>query len=91
MHTKTWNIGEYAKGGVITVEINENNVAIIGKIWDTSKGWNKNSDQSNAKEFIRREQNIMTYNGEWILNSFLCDLTTSYYADIIMTWIKSKL
>lgn len=51
--TKTWKIGEYAKGGVITVEIQGNIISIIGKEWDFSKGTKKGSDQSNAKEFTR--------------------------------------
>ena len=51
--TKTWKIGEYCQGGVITVEITGKVIAIIGKDWDTSTGYRKSSNQSNAKEFTR--------------------------------------
>jgi len=89
--TKTFKIGEYAKGGVITVEINGNGVTIIGKDWDTSTGYTKKSNQSNAKEFTRLGVLANQREAEWQLNEFLCDLTTVYYADEIMEWIKSKI
>lgn len=90
MATKTWKIGEYAKGGVITVEITDDVVAIIGKDWDTSKGYTKKSDQSKAKEFTRIEVKPTEYNSHGQLDNFLADLTTVYYADIIMGWIESQ-
>jgi hypothetical protein len=88
--TKTWKIGEYAKGGVITVEITGKVVSIIGKEWDTSTGYKKSSNQSKAKEFTRGTVLANERNAEWKLSEFLCDLTTSYYADEIIKWIKSK-
>jgi hypothetical protein len=36
--SKTFKIGEYAKGGVITAEVQGKVVTIIGKEWDTSQG-----------------------------------------------------
>lgn len=92
MATKTFKIGEYAKGGVITVETTPNHVTVIGKDWDMSKGTKKSSDQSNAKEFCRKQVSIAhsTDNSERELSDYLCDLTTSYYADQIMDWIKTK-
>ena len=93
--TKTWKIGEYAKGGVISVEIdstfrNGNVVTIIGKEWDFSKGSNKGSDQSNAKEWTRLEVSTNDNDADRKLTNFLLDLTTSYYTDQIMEWCVSK-
>jgi len=89
--TKTFKIGEYAKGGVITVEINGNGVTIIGKYWDSSTGFSKKSNQSNAKEFTRFGLLANEREVEWQLKVFLSNLTTVYYADKIMEWIKSKI
>jgi len=92
MATKTFKIGEYAKGGVITIEIHGKVIQVIGKDWDTSKGWSKGSDQSNAKPFVGGTATAMTTDRdvERKLDNFLCDLTTSYYAGQIMDWIKTK-
>lgn len=92
MATKTWKIGEYCKGGIITVETKGNKVAIIGKDWDFSQGSRRSSNQKNAKEWIRCEFDAKETAGayrEALL--FLQDLTTSYYADQIMEWITSKI
>jgi major membrane immunogen (membrane-anchored lipoprotein) len=89
--SKTFKIGEYAKGGVITVEIKGKIVTVIGKDWDMSKGTMKSSDQSNAKEFTRIAcDHTLNHSYREVLD-FLCDLTTSYYADQIMKWIESKI
>ena len=88
---KTWKIGEYAKGGVITVEIeNGEKVNIIGKEWDFSQGTRRSASQKNAKEFTRTSVNVTVSNADRQLSRFLLDLTTSYYTDEIMKWIKSK-
>lgn len=88
--TKTWKLGEVCQGGIISVEINGNVINIIGKEWDTSAGYNKSSDQSNAKEFTRKT--IVTIDSEAYNKCFmfLSDLTTSYYADEIIKWIETK-
>ena len=94
---KTWKIGEYAKGGVISVEIEStfrygNVITIIGKEWDTSQGYKKNSNQSNAKEFIRTTINSSyDSDAQSKMFFFLTDLTTAYYADNVIQWIKSKI
>jgi hypothetical protein len=88
--TKTFKIGEYAKGGVITAEVNGKVITVIGKEWDTSTGYKKSSNQSNAKEFTRGTVLANEQDAEWKLSNFLCDLTTSYYADEVVKWIKSK-
>jgi hypothetical protein len=88
---KTWKIGEYAKGGVITVEIIGNEINIIGKEWDSSQGYSKGSNQSNAKEFTRRTILSNDYEAKNKMFFFLTDLTTAYYADNVIQWIKSKI
>ena len=90
MATKTWKLGEVCQGGIITVETKGNNVTIIGKEWDFSKGSNRGSDQSKAKEFCRLEDNVEIYDADRRLVEFLQDLSTSYWADEIMKWIESK-
>lgn len=90
MTTKTWKIGEYAKGGVITVEIHGKVIIVIGKDWDTKAGYNKGSNQSNAKEFTRGTVTADDGNAYRKLDDFLNDLTTSYYADKIIEWIRTK-
>ena len=87
---KTFKIGEYCKGGIITVEITGKIITVIGKEWDYSKGSRKSSDQSNAKEFTRGTVESTDREAERKLNNFLCDLTTSYYAGQIIDWIKTK-
>jgi hypothetical protein len=87
---KTFKIGEYCKGGVITVEASKRTVTIIAKDWDMSQGTRRSSNQSNAKEFDRIEVFTSSNYAERELNNFLHDLTTSYYAGQVMDWIKSK-
>lgn len=88
--TKTFKIGEYAKGGVITVEIVGKLITVIGKDWDFSAGSKKSSDQSNAKEFTRGTITADEYDARWKINRFLSDLTTSFHTDNILKWIESK-
>jgi hypothetical protein len=92
MATKTWKLGEVARGGVITVETTPNTVTVIGKDWDMSQGTGRGSNQSKAKEFSRKQFDIShsPSRAEFDMETELCDLTTSYYADQIMKWIKSK-
>lgn len=88
--TKTWKLGEVAQGGVITVEVKNKEITVIGKEWDFSTGSRKSSDQSNAKEFTRKTFNADSSNVQRELADFLCDLTTSYWADEITKWIETK-
>ena len=93
MTTKTFKIGECAKGGIITVNVKGwtgNIVQVIGKEWDFSTGSRRSSDQTNAKEFTRLEVVATDNRAKREVLEFLQDLTTSYYADQIMKWIESK-
>jgi len=88
--SKTFKIGEYAKGGIIQVKIQDKVITVIGKEWDYSTGSNKGSDQSNAKEFTRGTVLATENNAYRKLYEFIVDLTTSYYTDEIIKWIQSK-
>jgi hypothetical protein len=88
--TKTWKLGERCQGGVITVEIIGKVIAIIGKEWDTSAGFKKSSNQSNAKEFTRGTIDSTDREAEHKCFMFLTDLTSAYYADEVIKWIKTK-
>jgi len=88
MAKKTWKIGEYCKGGIITVEIKNDTVHVIAKDWDTSAGWSKGSNQSNAKEFDRHSVHVDNVKNDYNLVVFLNDLTTHYYAEQVLDWIK---
>jgi hypothetical protein len=90
MATKTFKIGEYCKGGIITVETTAKKVTVIGKVWDYSKGSTKGSDQSKAKEFTRLEVMTDEPDARSKVDWFLFDLTTSYYAGEVLDWIESK-
>jgi len=90
MASKTFKIGESCKGGVITAIATKTKITIIGKEWDFSKGSNKGSDQSGAKEWIRLEVSTNDRDADRKLTIFLNDLSTSYYTDEIMKWCESK-
>jgi hypothetical protein len=90
MPTKTFKIGEYARGGVITAIATKDKITIIGKEWDFSTGSRRSSNQSNAKEFTRLEVNLTDTDANHKLENFLNDLTTYYYTRIIMQWIQSN-
>ena len=90
MKTKTFKIGEVCQGGIITVEIRGKIISIIGKEWDFSKGTRKSSDQSGAQEFTRGTVMTTEPNAERKIEAFVEELSTSYWADQILKWIKSK-
>ncbi len=98
MAKKTWKIGEYCKGGIISVDVKESEVMLYLKDWDFSKGSNAKSDQSNAKVLdeisVSRIKGIGWDNSNAICNKMeetLNDWTTSYYADKIVKWIREKI
>lgn len=90
MATKTWKLGEVCRGGVITVETTKTQVKVIAKEWDSSKGFSKNSNQSQAKEWNRLEVNIAEKDSRSKIEWFLFDLTTAYWGDEILKWIETK-
>jgi hypothetical protein len=90
MAKKTWKLGEWAKGGVITSEVKAGNILIIGKDWDRSQGDKRGSSQANAKEFTRMQVPVADINAGslWI---FLNDLTSVGYTDQIMAWVENQI
>ena len=88
--TKTFKIGEYCKGGIITAEVNGKVITIIGKEWDMSKGTKRSSDQSGAKEFTRYSVSATDRESYWKLYNFISDLTTHYYTEQVIDWVKTK-
>lgn len=98
MASKTFKIGESCVGGIITVDITKNKVTVINKDWDMSQGTRRSSNQSNAKELSRIEvvvpQGVDVFNNDKqfnAINDYLHELTTAYYADQVMKFIKTKI
>jgi hypothetical protein len=91
MATKTFKIGEYCTGGIITVTTTGKIIKIENKEWDFSTGSRRSSDQSNAKVLstgtIDNNPHDQVYRKVY---EYLVALTTSYYADEIIKWIESK-
>jgi hypothetical protein len=88
--TKTWKLGEICQGGVVTVEIRGQQIDIIGKEWDYSKGSNKGSDQSKAEEFTRLTIEANGFNAQRTVLEFLQNLMHSWAADEIEKWIGTQ-
>jgi hypothetical protein len=93
MATKTFKLGEWSKGGIITVEVNKKkeNAVVIAKDWDTSAGYNKGSNQSNAKEWDRKYFDLNSRAVYHDLYEYLIDLTTHYYSETIIEWVEKTL
>lgn len=91
-YTKTWKIGEYCKGGVITTETKGTKIAIIGKDWDFSTGSRRSSNQKNAKEWCRLELDTSDKYKDNLreVQNFVNDITSSYYTEQIIKWFEAK-
>jgi len=90
MAQKTFKIGESCRGGILTAIATKDKVTIIGKEWDYSKGSNKGSNQTNAKEWTRIEVKTSDSNAKRELDNWLFDMTTSYYTDMVLKWVESQ-
>ena len=76
--TKSFKIGEYAVGGIIRVEI-KGKVILIKAL------------DYNTKEVVKQGTTTTEQQGvESQITEFLEDLTSYYYAEKIMDWIKNK-
>lgn len=75
MATKTFKIGEYAKGGIIKAEILKNGKARI----------------SCLDYFDKTLLDEWEGTGYHALREALEDWTSIYYADQVLEWIKSKI
>lgn len=71
---KTFKIGEYAIGGIISAEVHTNGLITI-----KAKDWN-------TKDLV----SSMTAGHRAPLMEVLQDWTSSYYAEKIMDWIDAK-
>ena len=90
MASKTFKIGEYARGGVVTAETKGYAVTLIAKEWDTSAGYTKKSSQTNAKELYRITVDATTNDARWKLFDWLSEESTSYWADEVLKWVATK-
>lgn len=76
--TKSFKIGEYAIGGIIKVNLTGRIIQVYALDWHT-------------KEIVSQES-TGTFDPCWMnmLNGYLNRLTTYYYADKIIDWIKKE-
>ena len=75
---KRFRIGEYAVGGIIQVDIHGKIILISALDWFTKDIIMSGTTLANDVNAIYR------------LKNFLNELTSSYYADKIFEWIKTK-
>jgi hypothetical protein len=90
MATKTWKIGECCVGGIITANVTGKTVEVQIKDWDFSKGSRRSSDQSQAQVLHSAKVKATDAQSESTLLDYLCENTTSYHADQVIDWIKTK-
>lgn len=90
MATKTFKIGEYCKGGIITATVTGKIIQVQQKEWDFSTGSRRSSDQSNAKIICTGTVESTDPQVYRKLYQLLSDWTTSYYAEKVIEWIQTK-
>ena len=90
MATKTFKIGEYCKGGVITAVATKDKVTIIAKDWDFSQGSTRGASQKNAKEFDRLEIDTNERKVYHTLYRYLTWLTSHGHAEKVLEWIENN-
>ena len=90
MATKTFKLGEWARGGVIVASVDKEKIEISVRDWDTKAGYNRGSSQKNAKEIEHYTYYLNESKLYWNLYSKLADITTHYYAETIIEWLESK-
>jgi hypothetical protein len=84
MATKTFKIGEYAKGGIIKVSTKDNKIDIVViDMFDKTELYSH-------KETINGYDFINCNDIERRIFRFLHEITISYYAAKIMNWLKDK-
>lgn len=90
MKSKTFNIGEYAVGGVISVEIDGKAIRVISRTANYKVPNFKESDQSKqpARDLRNFEAGVM--NEKWRIDEYLNSLTSSYYAGQILEYINEN-
>ncbi len=91
MATKTWKIGEYCRGGIITAIATRTKVTIIAKELDLTQGTRRGSNQSNAQEWDRLEIELDSGDVYNELYTYLTDLTSHGWAEKVIDWVDSKI
>ena len=77
-YNKRFKIGESAIGGIIQVDIHGKIILISALDWFTKKIVTSGSHLTNQ------------INSPYTIFNFLCELTSTYHANKILDWIKSK-
>jgi hypothetical protein len=77
MATKQFKIGEYAIGGIIKVTTSNTMITIQALDY-------------NSKKVLMGNTYVMTETSYWGMKDFLNELTSSYYADMVMEFIEEK-
>ena len=75
MKMKTWKIGEYCSGGILRAKANGETIKIEVIDWNT-------------KEIL--ETRVFGRLHEMPMQTFLYDVTTSFYADKVVEWVKTN-
>lgn len=79
MATKQFKIGESAVGGIIKVTTSTTLVSV------------ECLDYITKKEVCGKDFHMNNLKGStWDLELYLCEKSTSYYADKIVNWVKEK-
>jgi hypothetical protein len=78
MDTKTFKIGEYALGGIIRATIKKDLVEIQALDWNTKKVVSQRDIYLNTPALYSS------------IDEYLNELTTSYYAGQILSWIRQS-
>lgn len=78
MAKKTFKIGEYAVGGIIQVCTTSNSITIDALEWNSKQ------------KIMGREFQVRAMNVSYEINNYLNELTSSYYADKVMDFIKEN-
>ena len=85
MATKTFKIGEYAKGGIIKVTTSKDKIDI--KVIDM---FDNEVIEHIEYTFDEEQAKINCSDLERMISNFLHEITTSYYTEKVMKWIKDK-
>jgi hypothetical protein len=78
MATKTFKIGEYAIGGIIQVRTTSQSISIDALDWNS------------RQKIMGREFQVRAINVTNEMDNYLNELTSSYYADKVMDFIKEN-
>ena len=88
MKTNTWRIGEYAKGGIITLETDDKTVDIICKQMLYNSGSKQDGPELQRKTIDLKPE--YGPNPFIAVSDELNDLTSSYWAEQIMDWLQEN-